>query len=105
MSQYGIVNGRKVLDNGATKRWRCPQCRWWQEWEQKVCRCCAAPRDVIATGTAAVDNMSVASAPPATDLERLAMINTVASDLRAQLPKTKTAPSDPAPDKVAASEA
>ena len=39
------VNGREVFDNGLTRRWRCPSCKWWQEWDKERCSCCGALRD------------------------------------------------------------
>ena len=48
-SSFTVVNDRVVLDNGITKRWRCPVCAWWREWQVKSCSACGTHRD---TGTA-----------------------------------------------------
>jgi hypothetical protein len=42
---FSIVNGRQVYDNGLTKLWRCPECKWWREWEEKQCCACKLLRD------------------------------------------------------------
>lgn len=41
---FTVVNGREVY-TGLTKRWRCPNCTWWQAWECERCRGCGTPRD------------------------------------------------------------
>ena len=40
-SSFTVVNGRVVFDNGITKRWRCPVCAWWREWQVESCSACA----------------------------------------------------------------
>jgi hypothetical protein len=35
-SSFTVVNDRVVFDNGITKRWRCPVCAWWREWQENV---------------------------------------------------------------------
>jgi hypothetical protein len=44
-SSFTVVNGRVVFDNGITKRWRCPVCAWWREWQVKSCSACGTHRD------------------------------------------------------------
>ena len=39
------VNGREVFQNGANKRWRCPVCAWWREWDVESCSACGTQRD------------------------------------------------------------
>src|SRR6516162_2543814 len=48
-SSFTVVNDRVVFDNGVTKRWRCPVCAWWREWQVVSCSACGTHRD---TGTA-----------------------------------------------------
>jgi hypothetical protein len=40
---FTVINGREVFDNGTSKRWRCPKCEWWRDWEDEHC-ICGAPR-------------------------------------------------------------
>jgi hypothetical protein len=42
---FSLVNGREVFDNGIIKRWRCPECKWWCEWDNEKCCGCGALRD------------------------------------------------------------
>src|SRR6516162_2081781 len=37
-SNFTVVNDRVVFDNGITKRWRCPVCAWWREWQVESVR-------------------------------------------------------------------
>jgi hypothetical protein len=31
--------GREVFENELTKLWRCPNCKWWRQWEDERCTC------------------------------------------------------------------
>jgi hypothetical protein len=42
---FSVVNDRVIFDNGITKRWRCPVCAWWREWEVVSCSACGTHRD------------------------------------------------------------
>jgi hypothetical protein len=44
-TNFTVVNDRVVFDNGITKRWRCPVCAWWREWQIKSCSACGTHRD------------------------------------------------------------
>ena len=44
-SNFSVVNDRVVFDNGITKRWRCPVCAWWREWQVVSCSACGTHRD------------------------------------------------------------
>ena len=44
-SSFTVVNDRVVFDNGISKRWRCPVCAWWREWQEKSCSACGTHRD------------------------------------------------------------
>jgi hypothetical protein len=48
-SSFTVVNNRVVFDNGITKRWRCPVCAWWREWQVKSCSACGTHRDTSTT--------------------------------------------------------
>ncbi len=43
--KFLVANGRVVFDNGVTKRWQCPECRWWREWADECCPVCRSPRE------------------------------------------------------------
>jgi hypothetical protein len=39
------LNGREVFVNEALKRWRCPECAWWRDWDEERCCGCGLHRD------------------------------------------------------------
>jgi hypothetical protein len=47
---FSVINGREVY-SGATKLWRCPECKWWREWTEEVCFACKTPRDSRLSGS------------------------------------------------------
>jgi len=50
-SSFTVVNDRVVFDNGISKRWRCPICAWWREWQVKSCSACGTHRDTSTAKT------------------------------------------------------
>ena len=42
---FFMLNGREVFVNGILKRWRCPVCAWWRDWEEERCCGCGLVRD------------------------------------------------------------
>lgn len=42
---FAMRNGREVFDNGLLRRWRCPVCAWWRDWEDERCCGCGLARD------------------------------------------------------------
>lgn len=43
---FAFLNGREIFENGVRRRWRCPVCAWWREWEDERCCGCGAARDL-----------------------------------------------------------
>jgi hypothetical protein len=39
------INGREVYANATSKRWRCPECKWWRDWAEERCCACGSRRD------------------------------------------------------------
>ncbi len=44
---FSIVNGREIYECGGQKKWRCPSCKWWREWDEVLCPACGEPREAI----------------------------------------------------------
>ena len=42
---FSVLNGREVFDNGDSRRWRCPVCAWWRDWNEERCCGCGLTRD------------------------------------------------------------
>lgn len=42
---FFLLNGRQVFVNGLLKRWRCPICAWWRDWDEERCCGCGLLRD------------------------------------------------------------
>jgi len=42
---FCVVNGREVYAAGEVKKWRCPICRWWLDWQTGKCPACGTLRD------------------------------------------------------------
>ncbi len=52
-NSFSVINGREVFDNGFSRQWRCPNCKWWRNWEDEHC-ICGARRDAVMTAQAPV---------------------------------------------------
>jgi len=46
---FSKQHGREVYESGDCKRWRCPVCAWWRDWEEERCCGCGLARDDPAT--------------------------------------------------------
>jgi hypothetical protein len=44
-SGFSKINGRDVYTDAVSKRWRCPECKWWRDWSQDHCCACGYMRD------------------------------------------------------------
>lgn len=42
---FSWINGREVFGEGATRKWRCPECGWWRPWAEEKCIACGKKRD------------------------------------------------------------
>ena len=42
---FFTLNGREVFVNGGLRRWRCPVCAWWRNWDEERCCGCGLLRD------------------------------------------------------------
>jgi hypothetical protein len=47
---FFTVNGRVIYTDGMAKRWRCPVCKWWRDWEEDRCCACGCTRDGASNG-------------------------------------------------------
>jgi hypothetical protein len=47
--RFRWINDREVLESpdGGPALWRCPQCQWWQKWEEEQCAGCGTLRDGV----------------------------------------------------------
>jgi len=42
---FSRLNGRDVFESATRKRWRCPVCEWWRDWNDERCCGCGLNRD------------------------------------------------------------
>lgn len=45
---FSTLNGREVFESSTHKRWRCPVCEWWRDWNEDRCCGCGLARDTPA---------------------------------------------------------
>ena len=42
---FSRLNGRDVFESATVKRWLCPVCKWWRDWNLDRCCGCGLRRD------------------------------------------------------------